>query len=162
MWLVCPSGVCWILTLRNSAPSRSPTSTSTLAWYVGNTSKVGRSRVQSSNIAMIHLILLLYGCRQRSEVPRLHAQRAVHPSCLSQSKYAQVLLSARQLRDHRLFLRRHHRKWKTQSILTYNKSKSLKKNQPDRDVGETESPRAYARLTVKLLLVNSGEPFDKL
>lgn len=38
---VCASGACWISTLRSFAPSRSPTSTSMLAWYVGNTFKVG-------------------------------------------------------------------------------------------------------------------------
>lgn len=34
-------------------------------------------------------------CRKRSEVSRVHSQRTVYPSCVPQSAYTQVLLSAR-------------------------------------------------------------------
>lgn len=39
--LVYPTGVCWTLTLKSSAPSPFPTSTSMLASFAGNTFKVG-------------------------------------------------------------------------------------------------------------------------
>lgn len=58
-------------------------------------------------------------CRQRSEVPCLHSQCTVHPSCVPQSAHTQVLLSARQLRDHRLLTGGHHSEWSFLGYITF-------------------------------------------
>lgn len=57
----------------------------------------------------------MFARRSRTEIPCLHSQCAVYPPCLSQPTHPQVLLSARQLWDHRLFFRRHHSKLKPQN-----------------------------------------------
>lgn len=120
------SGASWISTLRNFAPSRSPTSTSMLAWYVGNTFKVGglfwgSSPALTGKINLMVFLLVFCLCRSRSQVPCLHPQCPVHPPCVSESAYSEVLLSAGQLWDYWFFFRRHHSKWQTQNFLTFYK-----------------------------------------
>lgn len=110
---VSSPGVFWTLTLRSFAPSRCLTSTSTPALYAANTFKVGPPRgVGKETVVVPVVILRVFACRSRTEIPRLHSQRAVYPPRLPQSTHAQVLLSARQLWDHWLFARRHYGKLK--------------------------------------------------
>lgn len=110
---VSSPGVFWTLTLRSFAPSRCLTSTSTPALYAANTFKVGPPRGGGKETVVVLVVILgVFACRSRTEIPRLHSQRAVHPPRLPQSTHAQVLLSARQLWDHWLFARRHYSKLK--------------------------------------------------